>query len=144
VESFVHASSARAFFDQCARLLRSQGTLIVCDDFVADASLMQKPSARRWLDRFRKGWVVGSLIDPKELSRIASDAGFVHQETVDLTDFLEIGRPRDWAIAALMRTLGWLPVKGSYWSMLHGGHALQVAIRRGYVRYLFTVWRKAA
>lgn len=61
----------------------------------------------------------------------------------DLTPFLELGRPRDWAIALLMRLGGWLPIRGSYWSMLYGGHALQVALKRGYLRYLFTVWRRA-
>jgi len=144
IEAFVHAADARAFFAESARLIRPGGLLIVCDDFLADSAIVERPRVRYWIDRFRRGWVIGSLLDPQQLTSIANASGFVHDETVDLTSWLEIGRPRDWVIALLMRSLGWLPLRGSYWSMLHGGHALQVAINRGYIRYLFTVWRRAA
>jgi hypothetical protein len=33
-------------------------------------------------------------------------------------------------------------VNGSYWLMLYGGHALQLCLKRGWVRHLFTVWRR--
>jgi hypothetical protein len=69
-------------------------------------------------------------------------AGFSHVETLDMTPFLEIRRPRDYAAGVLMRCFGWLPVNGSYWLMLYGGHALQLCLKRGWVRHLFTVWRR--
>jgi SAM-dependent methyltransferase len=144
IESFAHAGDARAFFAQCARALKPQGLLIVCDDFLSDATLRDQSKAKRWLDRFRKGWVIGSLVDLNELTALTTEHGFVQEQIVDLTSYLELGRPRDWGIALLMTCFGWLPVKGSYWSMLYGGHALQAAIKKGYLRYLFTVWRKSS
>jgi SAM-dependent methyltransferase len=144
IEAFVHAQSARAFFEQCGSLVQTGGLLIVCDDFIADSTVMARAPARKWLERFRRGWVVGSLLDFAELEAIARDNGFEHEETIDLSGFQEMNRPRDFAIAALMRSFGWLPIKDSYWSMLYGGHALQVAHKRGFLRYLFRMWRKVA
>lgn len=142
IESFVHAASARSFFEQCSRLIRPGGKLIVCDDFLTDPRWATDTKSRRWIARFRKGWVIGSLLAPTELTALASEFGFEQTESIDLTPFLELGRPRDYGIALLMRTLGWLPIRGSYWSMLYGGHALQVALQRGYLSYLFTTWTR--
>ncbi|HEY6726890.1 MAG TPA: methyltransferase domain-containing protein, partial [Polyangiaceae bacterium] len=143
IEAFVHAQSPRAFFEQCASLVEPGGVLVVCDDFIADASVASSAAAQKWIDRFRRGWVVGSLLEPSELDAIAREHGFERDETIDLSGFQEMNRPRDFAIGALMRSFGWLPIKDSYWSMLYGGHALQVAHKRGWLRYLFRVWRKA-
>ena len=142
IESFVHATTAAEFFRECARLVRAGGYLIVCDDFVADAGLRTDRRAARWLDRFRDGWMAGNLVSFAEASDLARGAGFAHEETIDLSPHIEIGRPRDHAVALLMRGFGWLPVTGSYWSMLRGGHALQVCLKRGWLTHLFSVWRR--
>ncbi|HEU5075077.1 MAG TPA: methyltransferase domain-containing protein [Polyangiaceae bacterium] len=144
IEAFVHARSARAFFEQCAALVERDGALILCDDFIADPRVASDPAAQRWLERFRRGWVVGSLLDFSQLETVAREHGFENEETIDLSRFQEMNRPRDYAIGALMRSFGWLPIADSYWSMLYGGHALQVAHKRGFLRYLFSVWRKVA
>ena len=144
VEAFVHASNPGRFFAACARLVRPGGLLIVCDDIVSDAGLFADPRAARWLKRFRDGWLAASLVDSRKFAALAHESGFAHVEDLDLTGYLELGRPRDLAIAALMRGIGWLPVRASYWAMLRGGHALQVALQRGYIRYLFSVWRRSA
>jgi SAM-dependent methyltransferase len=143
IESFVHAASAGAFFRECARLVRPGGSLIVCDDFVADAGLRADPQAARWLDRFRSGWLAGNLVSLAEANEIAQREGFSHDTTIDLSARIEIGRPRDHAVALLMRGFGWLPVDGSYWSMLRGGHALQVCLKRGWITHLFSVWTRS-
>src|SRR5262249_10832407 len=127
IEAFVHAKSARAYFRESATLVQPGGVLIVCDDFIADARVASQPAAQKWLERFRRGWVVGSLLDSTELDAIAREHGFEPEETLDLSEYQEMNRPRDYAIGALMRSFGWLPINGSYWSMLYGGHALQVA-----------------
>ena len=142
IESFVLASDARAFFSACAKRLRPGGLLMICDDFMTDASLLEDRRARVWLRRFEEGWRAGSLVDPAQLAELAESSGFVQEDSVDLTPYLELGRPRDQLIAGLMRTLGWLPIRGEYWSMLYGGHALQVALQQGYMKYLFTTWRR--
>ena len=142
IESFVHATTAAAFFHECARLVRPGGSLIVCDDFLADARLRADARAARWLDRFRDGWMAGNLVSFGEADDLARSACFTHQTTIDLSPHIEIGRPRDYAIALLMRGFGWLPVTSSYRAMLRGGHALQVCLRRGWITHLFSVWTR--
>lgn len=143
IEAFVHAPSGEDYFRECARLVRPGGYLIVCDDFVSDARFRAERPAARWIDRFRRGWVAPNAETEEEARALASAAGFTHVETLDLTPHLEIRRPRDYAAGALMRCLGWLPVKNNYWSMLYGGHALQVSLKRGWVKHLFVVWQRA-
>jgi SAM-dependent methyltransferase len=142
IEAFVHAPSGRDFFREAARLVRPGGYLIICDDFIADASLRKKPKASRWIERFAKGWVAGNLQAESEARALAESAGFSHVETSDLTPYLEIRRPRDYVVGGLMRCLGWLPIKSSYWSMLYGGHAAQICLKRGWVKHLFVVWQR--
>lgn len=140
IESFVHAPSASAFFSESAKLLRKGGLLAVCDDFATSES--EQGAAGRWKGRFRRGWVLGSLITRSRADSLAHAAGFELAENVDLTPYLRVGRPRDVAISLLMRGFGWLPVRSRYWSMLYGGNALQVCRKRGWVKYYLAVWRK--
>jgi SAM-dependent methyltransferase len=142
IEAFVHAPSGGDFFREAARLVRPGGYLIICDDFIADASLRNNPRASRWIERFARGWVAANLQAESEARVLAENAGFAHVETSDLTPYLEIRRPRDYIVGGLMRCLGWLPVKSSYWSMLYGGHAAQICLKRGWVKHLFVVWQR--
>ena len=141
IESFIHAPDGAAFFEQAARLVRRGGLLIVCDDLLAPASA-RPHGAERWVQRFRDGWKGFNVITEADAHALAARAGFAPVETTDLTPFLELRRPRDLAMSALMRCLGWLPVRGSYWSMLYGGHALQLSLRRGWIQHLFLVWQR--
>ena len=142
IEAFVHAPSGAAFFHECARLVRPGGYLIVCDDFLAASSLRGEPGPRRWIERFGTGWVAGNLVADEEACGLAEAAGFRHVETLDLTPHLEIRRPRDYLVGGVMRCLGWLPIKSSYWGMLYGGHAAQICLKRGWVKHLFVVWQR--
>lgn len=143
IESFVHAPDPRAFFENCARLVRPGGYLIVCDDLLGGAQYRNDPRARGWLERFRKGWLAGNLLAEDEATRLAEAAGFRHVETRDLTAHIEMSRPRDYLIGALMRSFGWLPIHGHYWGMLYGGHAGQICLKRGWVKHLFVVWQRS-
>jgi SAM-dependent methyltransferase len=142
IEAFVHAPSGADYFRECARLVRPGGYLIVCDDFVSAAELRAGHAASRWIERFSRGWVASNLETETEAHALAGAAGFSHVETLDLTPYLEIRRPRDYAAGALMRCCGWLPVKNSYWLMLYGGHAAQICLKRGWVKHLFLVFRR--
>jgi SAM-dependent methyltransferase len=141
IESFVHARDPEAFFHECQRLIRPGGYLILCDDFLGPAPA-DSARARRWVARFEQGWLLGSLAAPAQVNARAQDAGFSLEETLDLTSCLELGRPRDWWIALMARGFGWLPIRSPYWSMLRGGDALQVCLKRGWVQHLFMVWRR--
>lgn len=142
IESFIHAAAPALFFQQAAKLIRPGGTLIVCDDFLARRG-ESEARARRWLERVRRGWLLGHLTSEATAQEYAAQAGFQHRESLDLTPMLELGRPRDYAIAALMRCLGWLPIRNSYWAMLYGGHALQHCLERRYLEYRFNVWQRS-
>ncbi len=142
IESFVHASSAAAYFRECSTLVRPGGHLIVCDDFLADAGVRAHRPAQPWLERFRSGWMAGNLAPVEDADDLARSAGFSREETIDLTSCLELGRPRDRAIALLMRCFGGLAPRGSYWSMLRGGDALQTCLKRGWITHLFVAWKR--
>lgn len=142
IESFVHAPDGSAFFSECAKLVRPGGYLIVCDDFLSAPGVREHRRARRWLQRFSRGWRASNLQAEVEANQRAEAVGFAHVETLDLSPYLEIRRPRDHAIAVLMRSFGWLPINASYWSMLYGGHAVQVCIERGWIKHLFVVWQR--
>ena len=142
IEAFVHAPSGADYFRECARLVRPGGYLVVCDDFITDPQLRSGHRASSWIERFRQGWVASNVRTEREASELAANAGFTHVETLDLTPHLEIRRPRDYAAGVLMRGLGWLKVSNNYWLMLYGGHALQVCLKRGWIKHLFVVWRR--
>jgi SAM-dependent methyltransferase len=141
IESFIHAPDGAAFFEQASRLVRKGGYLMVCDDLLA-AGALQDARARVWVDRFRRGWKGFNVVTEAEARAFAQQAGFTPIQTTDLTPFLEMTRPRDYLMGALMRCFGWLPISGSYWSMMHGGHALQLSLKRGWIQHLLMVWQR--
>jgi len=144
IESFVHGTAPERFFAEAARLLEPNGLLFVCDDFLARAESRSRAPDAAWLERFRFGWHVNTLLTETETSELAREAGFSHVETLDFSANLELGRPRDRAIAALVKLAGRLPARSAYYRMLYGGHALQHALARGWLRYLMLVFRRDA
>lgn len=140
IESFVHGPSPVLFFNECARLIRPAGLLIVVDDF-------RRPDegdrAARAIGRSCSGWRINTLLGRDELRALASDAGFEHEWTRDLTPMIEIGRGRDRAIAPFATMLGWLGMTRSRFGYLVGGSALQQCLARGWIGYDFSVFRRA-
>jgi SAM-dependent methyltransferase len=144
IESFVHGPGPAAFFEQAARVVRPGGHLVVCDDFLsstgARADLPKRH--RRWLDEFRQGWHLGSLVGVESADRAANDAGFSLERDEDWTPWLELERLRDRVIATAVRLGRPLRVHHPWWQNLVGGHALQRSILAGLVEYHFLVWRR--
>jgi SAM-dependent methyltransferase len=140
IESFVHGPSPAAFFAACAGLVRPGGLLLICDDFrgpVAD------PRADRPIEQFRHGWHVNTLLTLDELVAHAHAAGFVHEASTNLTPWLELGRPRDRAIALFVTLFGWLPLENTPVAHVVGGSALQTCLARGWISYELNRFRKA-
>lgn len=138
IESFVHGPDPPAFFAQCARLVRPGGLLAICDD-------VRRPrtgrTARRMLERFRRGWRINTLVDREQLRALAAAAGFDHHATLDLSPHLELGRPRDRAIAVLAAVAARLPLYAPLGHLI-GGSALQTCLRRGWIGYDFALFRR--
>jgi SAM-dependent methyltransferase len=141
IESFVHGPSAAAFFAPCARLVRPGGLLLICDDFRRAAA---DPRAHQTIERFRRGWHVNTLVTRGELVAEAQAAGFAHEASTDLTPWLELGRPRDRAIAIFAALFGWLPLERTPVGHVVGGSALQTCLARGWVGYELAVFRRLA
>ncbi len=139
IESFVHGPDPAGFFAQCARVVRPGGLLLICDDVLRPTG---DGSARRTIDRFRRGWRINTLADRDRLRSLAAAAGFAHRSTRDLTPYLELGRPRDRAIGLLTALVGRLPVDARL-GHLTGGSALQTCLRRGWIGYDLALFRRA-
>ena len=139
IESFVHGPMPERFFEQCGRLLRPGGLLVVCDDVKRPVTA---PTSARALEQFTKGWHINSLLEGGELRALAERAGFDLESTVDLTSFLEIRRGRDRMIGLLLRLLEWLPLDADRFDHVIGGHALQTCLADGCIGYDFLVFRR--
>jgi len=139
IESFVHAPDPERFFAECAHLVRPGGALAICDDMRGAAG---GSAAERTLRRFARGWHANTLLAPHELAAMAERAGFVHESTERLTPYLELRRPRDVAIAALIAPLGLLPWRSTRLDPLIGGTALQTGLAKGWIEYDLTVFRR--
>jgi ubiquinone/menaquinone biosynthesis C-methylase UbiE len=141
IESFVHAPSPEQFLDQCRMLVREGGVLILCDDFKRATASTSSPAASA-VDRFRRGWHINTLVTSDELREMAAHAGFEHHSTTDLTHYLELNRPRDRVVSALLPLLGWLPLQATRFGHLLGGSALQKCLDNRWIGYDLVVFQR--
>lgn len=143
IEAFLHSPSPSAYFELAARQVSPGGTLAICDDFLTDRARAQlAPRAARVLEEFRDGWLAASLVTASEANAAAERAGFQLLRTLALTPYLELRRPRDRAISALVALGRHLPIPGYRWRSLVGGNALQLALISGLIEYRYTAWRR--
>jgi cyclopropane fatty-acyl-phospholipid synthase-like methyltransferase len=141
IESFVHGTSPERFFASTARALRAGGRLLLCDDVLERSEL--SPADARRVAAFREGWRARSLCTVPEIEQSARLAGFTLTDNVDLTPYLELGRPRDVAIGVLVRVAALLGLDGPYLGSLRGGDALQRAMRSGALAYRLLTFETA-
>ncbi len=144
IEAFIHAADSRAFFNEAARLLTKDGLLILCDDFLtesaANAGTGLPRRRRRWLDEYQRGWRVHALRPVSQLVREAVD--FELCDDTDLTPYLELRRPRDYAIRWLVRAGRHLPIDAPWWGNFLGGNGLNRCLQSGVLGYRLLVFRK--
>ncbi len=144
IESFVHAPKPEPFFAEASRIVRSGGLLALCDDFASERVEEGRLSPReaRWVREFRTGWNVGSLVSPKTVMSIAAEHGFELIQDDDLTADVELRRPRDRVITAMVRLGRHIPTRNPWWLNLLGGNALQMALCRRLFTYRLLVWKR--
>jgi len=144
IESFALAPDAKRFFAEAGRVVRPGGRLVVCDTYLGHGVQESNlgPTERRWLVEFRRGWVSESLITLQQADAYASEAGFELLSDTDLTQYLELWRPRDrliWIVVGIGRHL---PLSHPRWLNLLGGNALQRALERRVIEYRIGAWTR--
>ena len=149
IEAFAHSVSADAFFRAAAARLVPDGVLVICDDFLTDraaaAGTLSKRE-RRVIDEFRHGWVVSALASDAELAAAAKTAGFERVSALDLTEYIELERPRDRVVRGVVACARHLPLRlrsRNYLRMLIGGNALQSGLLDGLIAHRFLVYRRS-
>ena len=143
IEAFVHSPDGARFFRAAAQALRPGGKLIVCDDFLVDRPTPPSKRERRWLDEFRHGWRIGSLVTVEAARELAAAEGLHLIDNRDLTPHLELRRPRDRLIGVLVAAARPFRPQGEQWRALFGGHALQLALKAGILQYRFLTFERA-
>ena len=137
LEAFVHSPDPDRYLGEAARTLRPGGRLVICDDFLTSADPPGAARAARWLAEFRDGWRVGSLLTVDQVRTLAAGRGLTLVRDLDLTSALELRRPRDRFISALVAVARVARPAGDYWRSLTGGNALQLALIHGLLSYRF-------
>jgi cyclopropane fatty-acyl-phospholipid synthase-like methyltransferase len=143
IEAFVHSPDAARYFQQAARILRPGGKLVVCDDFLTPSASHASPRAARWIEEFRRGWRVGSLVTVEQARALAAAEGLTLVHDLDLTPHLELRRPRDRWLSLLVALVRPFQPSGDYWHALLGGNALQLALLDGVLNYRFLKFERS-
>jgi cyclopropane fatty-acyl-phospholipid synthase-like methyltransferase len=144
IEAFVHSPDADRYFREAARTLRPGGRLVVCDDFLTATAQPASKRERRWLEEFRTGWRVGSLLSVEQVTVLAAGHGLELVRDLDLTAHLELRRPRDRMISVIAAAGRAVRTNAEYWQSLIGGDALQRALAGGVLSYRFLELRRRA
>lgn len=144
IESFVHAPQPDPFFAEVARVLRPGGVLAVCDDFASDRLEGGRLSFReaRWAQEFRRGWGV-SPVSVGRACEVAARHGLRRVSNEDLTPDVELRRPRDKLITAMVRLGRHVPTRSPWWRNMLGGNALQMLLLRRLITYRIVAWTRA-
>ena len=143
IEAFIHAEDPAAYFRTAAQHVVPGGRLVVCDDF-ASARTQSPLSASEagTLDDVRRHWLAHSLVTVAHAVELAERHAFTLVSDRELTSRLELARPRDRVIAALVALGRRVRVGGYRFRSFVGGHALQVALLTGLLEFRALVFRR--
>jgi SAM-dependent methyltransferase len=144
IEAFAHSPEAGIFFDVQAEMLPPGGRLVIIDDCLNDEMPPGGWSARQMnlLDMYRRNWLLPGLRGVDAMKSIAAARGFSLIQDRNLTAYLRLCRPRDRAIAMLVRLAGGLMERNTYLKALVGGDAKQKCYREGLIDYRMLVFEK--
>jgi len=143
LEAFVHSPDPAAYFTASAERLAPGGLLVVCDDFLGPgaARALSRRDEQRLAD-VRAGWHASSLVSARHASELAERAGLRLEKSLDLSARLQLGRPRDHAIALFVALARPLAPSGQWFRSLLGGSALQQALASRLIEFRCLVFRR--
>lgn len=146
VESLVHSAKPERFLAACREHLAPGGIVVVVDDFLAYPVPTGARAMQRTIDRFRNGWRVPGLCTLETLDAAVDETGLQRLDAYDLSPLIRTNRPRDRLVALVSPPARLLGLAAHpFWANVLGGHALNRAIRKGWIRYrLLTLGRQAA
>ncbi len=146
IEAFTHGHDPDGFFGVQAKALSLGGRLVIIDDCLSEQANPETLPARhaRVLDIYRRNWLLPGLRGFKALKSLAEKRGFRLIKDQNLTPLLRLGRPRDRAIALLVRLFGCQMERHIYLRALAGGDAKQKCYREGLLDYRLLVFEKHA
>lgn len=136
VEAFAHSSNPQGFFATCRRHLAPGGVLVLVDDFLTQPREKSAGKREQTLSRFQAGWHLPALDTVVNVTESAAQNGLSLLENEDLTPLIRTRRFRDRLVAAaslLARAPGFR--RHPFGANLIGGHALNRALRSGWVHY---------
>jgi cyclopropane fatty-acyl-phospholipid synthase-like methyltransferase len=145
IEAFVHSPDATTYFGEVARVLRPGGRLALCDDFMTpDAADRPTPRTSRYIEEFRRGWRIGTLITPEQAQTTAESVGLRLVSDRDLTPYLRLASPRNRLLRLFADVANLFPVarRSPYWSSKIGGAALQRGLRAGALAYRLIIFER--
>lgn len=136
VESFIHSPNPECFFATCRQHLSEGGLVILVDDFLARPIPARDRRTSQLLERFRTGWRVPGLCTLADLDRVLDTSGLTLLDNRDLSALIRTDRLRDRLVAVASHMAMALGLRRRpFWANVIGGHALNRAIRSGWIRY---------
>lgn len=139
IESFVHFEDQQKFFRKCAEAISDDGILIICDDFREKGSESHR-KAEAYLNRFKRGWRLGNVLNADETISLAGEAGFTLEQNRDLTPYLQIPTS---PLAQLEKLAYLIPLRTPFLDSRRGSVALRICYKHGWLEYRFLVFRKS-
>ena len=137
VESFILGIEPERFFSSTAGSLRSDGCLILIDDFMSEraATTLLHSHQKRCVAEFRDRWYANSLMTSKQAEGLARKAVLRLCGERNLTPDLHTMGLMDRIVAVTVFLGQLLPLHaafgGTYWNSLVGGNALQFGLDQG-------------
>ena len=141
IEAFVHAYDANQFFEQVSEKLKPGGRLILIDDFLADRNSL-KSADEQAIERFRYGWVLGSLLTIEQVKHLANKHKLKCTKMLDLTAWLKVYTLKERLIRLYVQLMRPFLKRSIYFKSLVGGDARQYCLQKGLVQYRILVFEK--
>jgi ubiquinone/menaquinone biosynthesis C-methylase UbiE len=141
IEAFVHAYDANQFFEQVSEKLKPGGRLILIDDFLANRNSL-KSADEQAIERFRYGWVLGSLLTIEQVKHLANKHNLKCTKMLDLTAWLKVYTFKERLIRLYVQLMRPFFKRSVYFKSLIGGDARQYCLQKGLVQYRILVFEK--